>query len=344
MPNPRTPPPQLCAVTGAGGFIGTRLLDLWDRTPGSSYRALVRRPESLASMQRLRRDVALADLLKPATLAPALAGCDAVVHLSHGERGPEATQNLLSAMSDAGIRRLVHISTMSVHGPDPDASSEREETALIGRYGNDYCDSKAEQEELVWAAHRAGRLDLVVLRPTVVYGPGSAFVELVAEEARAGNVLLVDQGVGRCNAVFVDDVCHAIDCALSNNDRGQAYFVNGDGSISWREFIEAFARLDGRSPRFTNIDAAAASSYWQELQATPRPGALTRLWRKVTSRLGASTPRHPFPPLGRIQRETIRVTFSNAKARSELGWAPTITFAEGVGQTAAVMRSYTQSR
>ncbi len=334
----RTPLPKLCAVTGAAGFIGSRLLQLWDEAPGASFRALVRRSESVEMMKRLGRQAVAVDLLKPASVTSALAGCDAVVHLAHGDRGPEATSNLLRAMEACGIRRLVHISTMAVHGPEPNHSSQLEDTATISRYGNDYCDSKAEQEELVWARHRAGKLDLVVLRPTVVYGPGSAFVDLVVQEAKAGEVLLVDGGSGVCNAVFVDDVCRAIDCALLNNDLGQPYFINGDEAPSWRQFIEAFARLDDRSPRFSSIESSVAQAFWRTLNSAPRDGLMRRVWKKIASRVGGPPPRLPFPPLGRIHRETVHVVFSNAKARAELGWQPKTSFAEGVRLTAAGMR------
>lgn len=328
-----------CAVTGAGGFIGSRLLSMWQAAGRSGDLAIVRREDAAARLRMLGARVAVADLLRPAALEPVLAGRDAVVHLAHGDRGPEATRNLLQAMARAGVRRLVHISTMSVHGPSPGAEAEREDTAKIGRYGNDYCDSKAEQEELVWAAQRRGDINCVILRPTVVYGPGSGFVSLVMDQAAAGEVSWVDEGSGLCNAIHVDDVCTAIDASLNSTVSGQAFFINGDEAILWRQFIEAFASAQPSAPRFVNIDSAAAAAYWAEHGVKQPPGLAERIVNKV-KRLGGWTPAPPaFPPMGRVQRETIRINFSNAKARAVLGWVPAVGFDEGVRRTMDALRS-----
>ncbi len=329
---PQPAPAPRCAVTGAGGFIGSRLLERWQAAGQPRAVALVRNADAARRLAELGHEVATADLLRPATLAPALAGCAAVVHLAHGDRGPEATRNLLQAMGQAGVRRLVHISTMSVHGPAPGAECTTEATAGIGRYGNDYCDSKAEQEELVWAAQQRGDVEAVILRPTVVYGPGSAFVSLVMDEARTGQVNLIDDGAGLCNAVYVDDVCSAIDAALERPVPGEAFFINGDGAITWRRFIEAFAEASP-APRFVSIDAAAATAYWLARQRALPPGLVEKVVNKIRRLGGWRPPPPPYPPLGRVQRETIRISFSNAKARRLLGWAPTVGFEEGVRLT-----------
>jgi nucleoside-diphosphate-sugar epimerase len=337
--NPPTPAAALrCAVTGAGGFIGSRLLTRWLEAGQPRAVALVRSTEAATRLSALGHEVATADLLRPATLPPALAACNAVVHLAHGDRGPEATRNLLQAMGQAGVRRLVHISTMSVHGPAPGPDAQTEETARIGRYGNDYCDSKAEQEELVWAAQQRGDVEAVILRPTVVYGPGSAFVSLVMDEARSGQVNWVDEGTGLCNAVYVDDVCSAIDAALAHPLHGEAFFINGDAPITWRRFIEAFADASP-APRFVNIDAAAATEYWAQRQRMPPRSLAQKVFDKLR-RLGGENPQPaPFPPLGRIQRETIRIGFSNAKARRLLGWEPAVSFEDGVRLTKSRLRN-----
>lgn len=315
-------------------------MELWAAAGHLGCRALVRRPESVASLKQRGMDTAVADLLHPATLAAALEGCGTVVHLAQGDKGPQATRNLLKAMTKAGVNRMVHISTMSVHGPDPGPEAEHEATATLGRYGNDYCDSKAEQEELVWQAHRRGDVQCVVLRPTVVYGPGSGFVTQVVQQARRGEVTWFDEGAGRCNALYVDDVCAAIDAALCHPEAaGQAFFINGDTHIPWKQFIEAFAAGQQPVPRFVNISAAQALEYWRNNTAVPAAGLLPRIARKLTRMVSGDPPAPPFPPLGRVQREMIGITFSNAKARAQLGWAPQVDFSEGARRTQAWLRA-----
>jgi nucleoside-diphosphate-sugar epimerase len=158
-------------VTGATGFIGTRLCELMYLSYRTPYRAGVRNFGRAARIARLGADMMPLDLLKPGTLAAALDGCDTVVHLAHGEdaEAPQATGNLIKACQKARIRRFVHVSSMSVHGPSPGPECASEASATIGRYGESYCDSKAEEEKVVQQAITRNNFPAVILRPTVVY-------------------------------------------------------------------------------------------------------------------------------------------------------------------------------
>jgi nucleoside-diphosphate-sugar epimerase len=263
--------PQKVLITGASGFIGTRLcerLHLYHRTP---FRAGVRNFGNAARIARLGAEMAPVNLLKAETVEAALEGCDAVVHLAHGDdaEAPRATQNLIQACQKAGIRRFVHVSSMSVHGPSPGPECAVEESATIGRYGESYCDSKAEEERLVQAAISRDHFPAVVLRPTVVYGPHSAFVLQVAAAAKLGSVSLIDNGAGICNAVYVDDVCGAIYAAL-NKDRalGCTMFINGDERITWEQFTSTFARLINPNVAIRSISGVEAERYWRDKQPT----------------------------------------------------------------------------
>lgn len=326
-------------MTGASGFIGARLCERLDGQ--QAYLAMVRSPEAAAALAASGRAAVVADLLKPGQAAHALRGCDAVIHLAHGDRGPEATRRLVDAAVAQRVKRFVHISTMSVHGPVPGPEVAREETARIGRYGHDYSDSKAEQEEIVQAASARGDLPVVILRPTVVYGLGGHFEAQVLAQARAGEVTLFDGGRGECNPVFVDDVCDAIDAALWRPEAlGEAMFVNGDEAVSWGEFIHAFAALVQPAPRFVDLSAADALRYWAAHPPEPVGGLSTRVLRKLRRLAGWQPPVAPWPPLGRVWRETFPVRFTNDKAKRLLGWAPRVDFAQGV----ALSRAWLQAR
>ena len=263
--------PQKVLITGASGFIGTRMcerLHLHYRTP---FRAAVRNFANAARIARLGAEMAPVNLLTPHTIAAALEDCDAVVHLAHGDDAdaPKATRNLIEACRNARIKRFVHVSSMSVHGPSPGPECAVEESATIRRYGESYCDSKAEEERLVQSAISQDGFPAVVLRPTVVYGPYSAFVLQVVSAARQGHVSLIDNGVGICNAVYVDDVCNAIYAALTNDRAlGHTMFINGDDVITWEQFTMTFARLVNPDVAIRNIDADAAEKYWQDQQPT----------------------------------------------------------------------------
>ncbi len=326
--------PARCLITGATGFIGTRLCERLAAQGAQPLVAMVRRPDAAAGLQALGATTRQGDLLDRNQVERALEGCDAVVHLAHGDKGPQATRQLVQRAVAAGVRRFVHVSTMSVHGPRPGPEAAREDTARIGRYNQDYCDSKAEQEEIVQAAIDRGDLPAVILRPTVVYGPHSHFVTQVIQQARGGVVDWFDEGAGLCNAVYVDDVCDAIDAALvSPAALGQAMFVNADTAVTWREFITAFAGMVQPPPRFENLSSAQAIAYWEAHPPAQARGLLDRVRLKLMRMAGSAPAPAPWPALGRVERETFRIHYSNDKARRLLGWAPAVDFAHGVELT-----------
>jgi nucleoside-diphosphate-sugar epimerase len=333
--------PGRCLITGASGFIGTRLCARFDESAAQTYVPLLRSAAAVDAWPAGRPRPVQADLLDARRLRQALQGCDAVVHLAHGHRGPEATGNLVRAATEAGVRRFVHISTMSVHGPVPGLEAAREETAVIGRYDHDYSDSKAEQEEVVRSAHERGDLPVVILRPTVVYGPGGHFEQQVIDQAHAGVVTVFDDGAGICNAVFVDDVCDAIEAALQRPEAlGEAMFINGDGALSWGEFIRTFAAMVQPAPRIESLDSEEALRYWREHPPLRANGLADRVRLKLKRLGGWQPPVAPWPAQGRVWRETFPIRFANDKAKRLLGWSPRVDFPQG----AALARAWLQSQ
>jgi nucleoside-diphosphate-sugar epimerase len=140
-----------------------------------------------------------------------------------------------------------------------------------------------------------------------------------------------------CNAVYVDDVCDAIESALTSPDAvGAAMFINGDHAVSWREFALSFASLVNPAPVVENISSAEAIEWWTKnppRRVAPARSLPMKVFRKLIRTLlprPVSTP--PYPPLGRIQREIVQVEFANGEAKRLLGWKPKVDFAAGVGR------------
>lgn len=327
--------PARCLITGAGGFIGNSLCRRLDLHAPRSYRPLFRNAEAAAAFRARGLDAATGDLLSTQQVGAALDGCDAVIHLAHGDQGPRVTRQLVAEAARRQVKRFVHISTMAVHGPAPGPNAAHEATATVGRYNHDYSDSKAEQEEIVQAAHDRGDLRVVILRPTVVYGPAGHFVLQVIEQARSGVVSLFDEGSGICNAVYVDDVCDAIEAALTRPESdGQAFFINADHAITWGEFIRTFAAMVKPAPSFVSLSSEEALRFWAKHPPVQPPvGLVHRLASKLGRLFSAPPPPAPWPVLGRVQRETLQVEFSNQKAKALLGWAPQVSFPQGAELT-----------
>ncbi len=260
--------PSKILVTGGTGFIGSRLCERLALDYKLPYRVLVRNFTHAPRIARLGAEMVGGDLDDSGSLDRALAGCDAVVHLAYSE-GPQ-TRALVRACRKAGIKRLVHMSSIAVHGPDPGPEAAHEETARIGRYpGHEYSNLKAGAEMMVQRAIGDG-LPAVILRPTIVYGPYGPFVTAIVEAARLRGVFtMLDKGRGICNAVYVDDVCDAILAAIETTPGvGSAFFVTADNAVTWREFNLTFAQMVVPGPRIVSVGSEAVRRYWASQRPT----------------------------------------------------------------------------
>ncbi len=295
--------PAKILVTGATGFIGSRLCEMLSLDHRLPYRALVRDYSRAARIARLDPELVGGDMADAASLARAVEGCDAVVNLAHGDDRDARTQTarLVEACTRARVRRLVHVSSMAVHGPAPGVDVLTEANAPMRRWGEAYSDAKAAAEAVVAAAGRRGAIETVVLRPAIVYGPYSFFVTPIVGDARDGVVSLIDGGRGICNAVYVDDVCEAIVAALEREDaNGGVFLLNGDERMTWRSFITTFADMvDG--------DKRVHDHALEEIAARRRaaqPGARDSI--RAAIRLAASPAFHAqlatIEPVGRLIR------------------------------------------
>lgn len=274
--------PRKILVTGATGFIGSRLCELLSLEYRLPYRALVRNHSRAGRIARLGAELVSGDMRDAGSLARALEGCDAVVHLAHSDDRTAAKETALLVEACAHVRRFVHVSSMAVHGPSPADALVTEDTP-IRRWHEAYSDAKAASEAVVMAAARRGTLPAVALRPTIVYGPFSPFVTPIIEDARRGRISLVDGGRGLCNAVYVDDVCDAILAALQRDDVvGEAFLVNGDTRLTWGEFISTFADMVDGTKVVHDHAREDIAAHWQARRPRARDN-LTAAFRLAGS-------------------------------------------------------------
>ena len=222
-------------VTGASGFVGSHTVPTL-LAAGHRVVALCRTPISgetvvgrLPVVQRANVEVRIGDLTRPATLGPALVGVDAVVHLVALPRdynggadlrlvNTEGTRAVVVAMGSAGVRRLVHMGAMGV----TDDSSLH------------YASSKAKAESLV----RASSLDWTILKPSLQFGEGDGFFNIVAGLVRIspGIVPVPGAGSARFQPIHVDDVAAVVVCALADPSTvGGEFELGGPRYWTYRE-------------------------------------------------------------------------------------------------------------
>jgi len=228
---------------------------------------------------RFPLEIVRGDITKPDDVERAVRGCEIVFHCAYGNAGAndnrrvvnvEGTKNILAAALQAGVKRVVHLSTVVVYGwATPDGRLD--ETAPRRYSGDTYSDSKLDAEKLALRyAHEYG-LPVVVLQPTAVYGPFSvAWTVNVLRQLQTGRVILVNGGDGLCNAVYGDDVVSAmLRAAVTEQALGEAFLISGAEPMTWREFYSGFERILGLS-RTVNMSVAEAHAYYIEKQREAR--------------------------------------------------------------------------
>ena len=184
-----------------------------------------------------------ADVTTGAGLDEALAGTDAVVHLvaipreSRGRRFEDVnvggTRRVVEAAERAGIRRFVHLSVLGVVD-DP----------KLG-----YLRSKARGEQLV----RESSLGWVVLRPSLMFGVGDGFFNIVKTTLRywsPGIVAIPGNGDTRFQPLAADDLAIAVERSLTDTDRaGSVYELGGPEWLTYRQIVDEVMRLTGMRRR-----------------------------------------------------------------------------------------------
>lgn len=234
-------------VTGATGGIGGRLVERLVRVEHANVRALVRNPARAVRIARLPIEIVVGDLLDLESLRRAMDGCDIVFHCAFGSSGNEknqsavtvdGTRNLLEVASSLNVQRFVHVSSIAIHGIKDEGIID--ETEPYDKKQPDiYGLTKGQAEALAFDFYRSRGLPVVVVRPTMVYGPFTKSWTLrVVERMLDGRFYLLGGGEGICNAIFVDDVVEGMLLAATQPDvAGQAFILNGQ-PVSFREFYQ----------------------------------------------------------------------------------------------------------
>jgi nucleoside-diphosphate-sugar epimerase len=249
------------AILGASGFVGSTLCERLFLSQEFEFRALVHSFANTSRLARYPMELVPADVLSPTQVRAGLEGCDVVVNLSRGNPMQMAAtmKNILRAARQARVKKVIHLSSISIYGDNPRPES-RDESAPPTP-DEVYGEAKLAQDELVLRMHRRG-LPGILLCPANIIGPYSVFILGAVANLRGGQVALVDGGRTPTNHVHVENVVEAILAAVrSERGWGERYFVNEAEPVSWKDFYEDMMDLlglEGPLPEVSREDALKA--------------------------------------------------------------------------------------
>lgn len=319
-------------VTGASGLLGSHIVEQL-RKRGLPVRVLVRPGSDRTWLNTQGVEFAEGDVTEPASLARACAGVDAVYHSAAkvGDWGPweefqritiDGTRNMLEAAAGAGVRRFVHISSISCYGYYTD-EIEVDETFDLGyklyKWAY-YSRSKIAAERLAWEAHRAGRIELTVIRPAWIYGERDRVtIGRLYQMIKQGRAKILGRGDNRLNVVYAGNIAEAAIAAAGRADcNGEAFNCSNDGAITQQAYFDLLARAIGAPPVQRHVPYGVAYRAGFVLECL---GHLLR------------TRKPPFVTRYAVWLMGRRSYFSAEKARRMLGWQPTVTYEIGVPNT-----------
>lgn len=316
-------------VTGASGLLGSHIVEQL-RKRGQPVRVLVRPNSDRSWLTTQGVEFAEGDVTDPASLKHACQGCDVVYHAAAkvGDWGPweefqrvtiEGTRNVIDAAVAAGVRRLIHISSISVFGyySEDQTIDETDEVGYKLYRWAYYSRSKLEAERIALQAHRSGKIEVTSIRPAWIYGERDrATIARLAGMVREGRAKILGSGDNRLNVVYAGNVAEAaIIAAKTPQAAGEVYNCSNDGEITQQEYFDLLARALQAPPVKRRVPYRLAYFAGFVLECF---GHLLRL-------------KHPpFITRYAVWLMGRRSYFSAEKARRQLNWKPTITYDVGV--------------
>ena len=304
-------------VTGTTGFVGTALRA---RLAASRHEVV----PAVRSKSGLPHEVVVGNLDASTDWRPALTGCDAVIHLAarvhvmddtaqdplalYRETNTDTTLNLARQAADAGVKRFVFISTIKVNGEGRDAPYRETDVAAPE---DAYAISKWEAEQGLRQIAADTGLEVVILRPPLVYGPGvKANFQRLIHIVKRGWPLPLGSIRNRRSLLYLGNFVDAIRlCVEHPAAAGQTFLLDDGEPVSTPELIRAVAHALGHPARLLAVPV------W--------------LLEAAGTLLGKR---------GAVARLTGSLFVDSSAIRSRLGWRPPYSMAAGLATTVAALK------
>lgn len=301
-------------VTGATGFVGSALCGHL-KAAGHTVTAAVRHSAGLPG------EMVIGEMSPLTNWRFALAGCDAVVHLAarvhvmddtsdnplalYRATNTAATLNLARQAAQAGVKRFVFVSSVKVNGEGRDAPYRETDPPAPE---DDYAISKWEAEQRLLQIARETDLEVVILRPPLVYGPGvKANFRRLLDVVACGWPLPLGAIRNRRSLLYLGNFVDAIRVCLEHPAAaGQTFLLDDGRPVSTPELVRAIARAMGRPARLIPVPVGALAF----------AGAL--LGKRAA-----------------VARLTGSLQVDSSAIRARLGWTPPYTMEAGLAATVA---------
>ncbi len=316
-------------VTGAGGYLGHRLVKRLIEIGGMEVRALVRPGGDIFRLRDYKHTIFQGDLLNKNSVDEMLRGIDIIFHLAAATSGSHfemmmntvvATENLLEALKGNNISKLILVSSFSVYqmtalktGGVLDESCPIETNLKVR---DPYTITKVRQEKLVRQKCEEMGIPFTVIRPGKIYGPGDNPIPPQLGLSVPGICFLYISGGNKIPFVHVSNCADAICLAgMSSGVEGEVFNIVDDDLPTQSQYLRLYEEILGKMPRkiWVPYNIFYISS---------------RLFEVVSIKTKGNIP----PIITRYNIENLwkKLYYDNNKAKKILNWTPRISIDEGL--------------
>lgn len=320
------------AVTGATGFLGSHLCDRLIND-GFNVSVLARDPDKAQKFEGRVAKTVIGDIADKKAIAGLVVGADIVIHLVSNFRtssGPpesyhhinvDGTATVLEASEKAGVKRFIHCSTIGVHGNVKSAPADEESPFNPGDL---YQKTKVESENIVRASVGKSAMEIVIIRPCSIYGPGDMRMLKMFRMLANHTFFLVGPCRENFHAVYIDDLIDGFMRAMEvPGIDGDTFIIGGDAYLPLELYISVVAKAVNAPPPFLRFP------YWLFYG-----GAV--LCEAICLPLKIEPPLHRR----RVRFYKNNRAFDIGKARKLLGYKPRVSLEAGMKRTAEWYREH----
>jgi nucleoside-diphosphate-sugar epimerase len=310
-------------ITGIGGCVGQRLAELAVQK-GAIVKGLQRSPLPAGWAEPLGIELFQGSITDSALATKACQGVDIVVHTAAIVKEDGDLQELRAvnvggsltvaqAAKNIGVKTFVQISSVMVYGFQyPDQVTE---TGPFYTGKNAYCLTKLESDQAVLKLN-GGEFGVIVIRPGDIYGSRSdPWVVRPLQMMRDRKFVLLDQGQGIINHVYIDNLIDAIFLAIEQEAYGEAFNITDGCQTTWKEYYLRLAQLENLQ-KLPSVRSRVAKIV---LRILPKG-----LMGVLPDAIDVGSRRH---------------TYSIQKAIQQLGYQPRISLDEGMAKIAAELKA-----
>jgi nucleoside-diphosphate-sugar epimerase len=238
-------------ITGVNGFIGSHLAEKFIKA-GHKVHGLVRKTSNLKFIEGFDIELHYGDITEKYSLAEAMTGVDIVIHNAafasdwgqykkFYDANVTGTQNVAETAAEAGIKRMVHISSAVLHGfKNP---KKMDETSPVVKSMFPYNETKRIAEEWLFEFAKTTTMEITAVRPGNVYGTRDhTFIEKYLDALEKGKAGFIDGGRHVTCPVYAENLADAVLlAAFEPAANGEAFLLTDGLDINWRDFTNKFA-------------------------------------------------------------------------------------------------------